>query len=80
MTGHQVNPSMGKTSTGEDIAPVKIENIVKALNVKNLAIIDQEENYNQLVATIKEFVSSGETSVIIARRICGLLAKRQNKI
>ncbi|MDO8524301.1 MAG: indolepyruvate ferredoxin oxidoreductase subunit alpha [bacterium] len=80
MTGHQVNPSMGKTSTGEDIAPVKIENIVKALNVKNLAIIDQEENYNQLVATIKEFVNSGETSVIIARRVCGLLAKRQNKI
>ena len=79
MTGHQPNPSMGKTSTGEDIAPVKIENIVRALNVKNLAIIDQEENYNQLVATIKEFVNSGETSVIIARRICGLLAKRQNK-
>ncbi len=79
MTGHQVNPSMGKSSTGEDIAPVKIENIVKALNVKNLAIIDQEENYNQLVATIKEFVNSGETSVIIARRVCGLLAKRQGK-
>lgn len=79
MTGHQVNPSMGKDSSGGEIEPVKIENIVKALNVKKLAVIDQEENYNQLVATIKEFVNSGETSVIIARRICGLLAKRQNK-
>ncbi|MDD5738457.1 MAG: indolepyruvate ferredoxin oxidoreductase subunit alpha [Candidatus Pacebacteria bacterium] len=79
MTGHQVNPSMGKDSSGEEIEPVKIENIVKALNVKNIAVIDQEENYNQLVATIKEFVNSGETSVIIARHICGLLAKRQEK-
>ena len=79
MTGHQVNPSMGKDSSGAEITPVKIENIVKALNVKKLAIIDQEENHNQLVATIKEFVNSGETSVIIARHICGLLAKRQEK-
>jgi len=79
MTGHQVNPGMGKNSCGEEIAPVKIENIVKALNVKNIAILDQEEEYNQLVATIKEFVNSGETSVIIARHICGLLEKRQNK-
>jgi len=79
MTGHQVNAGMGKNSFGEDIPPVKIENIVKALNVKNIAIIDQEEEYNQLVATIKEFVNSGETSVIIARRVCGLLAKRQRK-
>jgi len=77
MTGHQVNPSMGRDSSGDEIVPVKIENIVKALNVKNLAIIDQEENYNQLVATIKEFVNSGETSVIIARRVCGLLEKRK---
>jgi len=76
MTGHQVNPAMGKDSSGAEIEPVRIENIVKALNVKNIAIIDQEENYNQLVATIKEFVDSRETSVIIARRICGLLAKR----
>ncbi|MDD5433316.1 MAG: thiamine pyrophosphate-dependent enzyme, partial [Candidatus Pacebacteria bacterium] len=76
MTGHQPNPAMGKSSTGEDIEPIKIENIVKALNVKNMAVIDQEENYNQLVATIKEFLNSGETSVIIARHICGLLAKR----
>lgn len=79
MTGHQVNPSMGRTGMNEEVAPVKIENIVKALNVKNLAIIDQEENYNQLVATIKEFLNSQETSVIIARRMCGLLAKRQAK-
>ena len=79
MTGHQVNPAMGKDSSGCEIPAVKIENIVKVLNVKNLAIIDQEENYNQLVSTIKEFVNSGETSVIIARRVCGLLAKRQNK-
>jgi len=77
MTGHQPNPASGKNSLGEDNIPLKLENIVRALNVKNVAVIDQEENYNQLVATIKEFLNSGETSVIIARRICGLLAKKQ---
>ncbi len=69
MTGHQPNPG----------SEIKIEDILKAIKIKNIAVIDQEEQYNQLVKTIKRFLDKKELSVIIARRVCGLLAKKQLK-
>ncbi|MBM4177350.1 indolepyruvate ferredoxin oxidoreductase subunit alpha, partial [Candidatus Gribaldobacteria bacterium] len=79
MTGHQPNPGVGKTGMAENVQPVKIEEIVKALGVKNIQVLDQEEEYEKLIATIKQFIDKKDVSVIIARRICGLLAKRSLK-
>jgi len=79
MTGHQPNPSTAKTGMGLMSHPVKIEEVVKALGVQNIKVLDQEEEYEQLVKTIKDFSNKKDVSVIIARRICGLLAKRNLK-
>jgi indolepyruvate ferredoxin oxidoreductase, alpha subunit len=76
MTGHQPNPGMGKTLMGESVEELKIEEIAKACGVKNIKVLDPI-NMQDLESTIKEFLSKDEISVIICKRICALLAKRQ---
>lgn len=78
MTGHQPYPGIGKTGMDEETQEIKIENIVSACGVKNLKVIDPQ-NFSEMVATIKEFLEKDEVSVIIARRICALLAKKIKK-
>ena len=78
MTGHQPHPGIGKTGMGEETTEIKIEDIVSACGVKNLKVIDPI-NTAELEKTIKEFLKKDEASVIIARRICALLAKRENR-
>jgi indolepyruvate ferredoxin oxidoreductase alpha subunit len=82
MTGHQTNPGMGKTSMGEDTVELSIEEIVKACGVKNVKTIDNPsgaESMKELESTVKEFLNKEEVSVIIYKRICALLARRQAK-
>jgi len=78
MTGHQPNPGMGKTGMWEDTTDLKIENIVKACGVKNVKVIDPQ-NINELKATIKDFINKKEVSVIVAKRICALWARRMKR-
>jgi len=78
MTGHQPNPGMGKTLMGEDTEELKIEEIAKACGVKNVKVLDPI-NMQDLENTVKEFLEKGEVSVIVCKRICALLAKRQSK-
>ena len=68
MTGFQPHP--GKV--------IKIEDIVRACGIKNLKIIDPID-IEEMSATIKEFLTKKESSVIISRRLCALLAKKQEK-
>jgi len=79
MTGHQPNPGMGKTSLNEEVPMIKIESILRALKIKHIKVVDPETEYEQLTKTIKSFMSKKEVSVIISRRICGLLAQRALK-
>jgi indolepyruvate ferredoxin oxidoreductase alpha subunit len=76
MTGHQPNPGMGKTGMGEDTEELKIEEIAKACGVKNIKVLDQI-NVKEFEDAMKEFLEKDEVSVIICKRICALLAKRQ---
>ena len=78
MTGHQPHPGMGRNGMGEGTAPVKIEEIVSACGVKNLKIIDPHR-IKEMTQTIKEYLEKKEVSVIIARRMCALLANRLKK-
>ena len=79
MTGQQPNPGMDETGMGDKSPHIEIVDILKAFKIKNIKVIDQEENFKELVKTIKSFVNKKEISVIVARRICGLLAKRKLK-
>ena len=76
MTGHQQNPGMGKTAMDEDIEELKIEEIAMACGVKHIKVLDQI-NIKELEGAIKEFLQKDEVSVIICRRICALIAKKQ---
>lgn len=76
MTGHQPNPGMGKNAMGEDAEELKIEEIARACGVKNIKVLDPI-NAEELENTVKEFLMKEEISLIICKRICALLAKRQ---
>ncbi|MDO8639604.1 MAG: thiamine pyrophosphate-dependent enzyme [bacterium] len=94
MTGHQPNPAMAKKinseykfgftdpdfiAASEGCQPaIIIEDIVRACGVKNLKVIDPIKQ-EEFVSTIKEFLEKDEVSVIIARRMCALLAKSFKK-
>ena len=78
MTGHQANPGMGKTLMKEDTEELKIEDIAKSFGVKNIKVLDPI-NIAELENTVKEFLAKDELSLIICKRICALLARRQAK-
>jgi len=77
MTGHQPNPGMGKTLMGDATEELSIEEIVKACGVKNIKVLDPI-NMKELEYAVKEFLVKNDISVIICKRICALLAKRQS--
>jgi len=64
MTGHQPHPGAPATPNG-----IKIGDIVLACGVKNLKVIDQE-NQEEFIKAVKEFLTKDEVSVIIARHPC----------
>jgi len=76
MTGHQVNPGMGKTLMGENTEELQIADIAKSCGVKNIKVLDPI-NIQEFEAAIKEFLDKEEISLIVCKRICALLAKRQ---
>ncbi len=78
MTGHQTNPGMGKNAMGEDAKELKIEDIVRACGVENVKVIDPI-NTTELEGAIKDFLIKDKVSVIVCKRICALLARRQKK-
>ena len=81
MTGHQPNPGMGENAEAGTVPEVKIEQIVQSLGVKaeNLKVIDPVDNFDGMVTAVQEFYPKNEVSVIIARRMCALLEKRNAK-
>ena len=76
MTGHQANPGMGKTLWVIDVEELKIEEIAKACGVKNIKVLDQI-NMQDLEDIIREFLAKDEISLIVCKRICALLERRQ---
>ncbi|MDD5146146.1 MAG: thiamine pyrophosphate-dependent enzyme [Candidatus Pacebacteria bacterium] len=79
MTGHQPNPGMGKAAETDAAPEIKIEEVARALGVKNIKIVDPVDGFDELVTSIQEYYPKNEISVIIAKRICALLEKRQKQ-
>jgi indolepyruvate ferredoxin oxidoreductase alpha subunit len=78
MTGHQQNPGMGKTGMLEDTKELKIEEIAKASGVEDIKVLDPI-NIKEFEDAIKDSISKNGVSLIVCRRICALLAKRQKQ-
>ena len=75
MTGGQQHPATGKNLMGQDAPAVKIPELVKALGVKNIRIIDAYDLALTKKA-IDESMAEEGPSVVITSRPCMLFPKR----
>jgi indolepyruvate ferredoxin oxidoreductase alpha subunit len=78
MTGHEPNPGTGFDSRWNKTPPMKIEDVVKGMGIKNMKIIDPI-NKKEMIATVKKFITKKEPSVIISRRICAIFLQKALK-
>ena len=72
MTGHQDNPTTGRTIRGEATKQVNLIALCKSIGVEHVVVADpfDVKNFEKVV---KEEVDRDEPSVIIAQRPCALL-------
>lgn len=76
MTGHQDNPTTGYTIKGEPIKEIDLVMLSKAIGVNRVVVIDPFK-IDELEQIIKEELAAEEPSVIITKRECALIDKRQ---
>jgi len=69
MTGQQPYPGITETGRKKPGKMIKIEEVVKAMGVGNLRVIDPN-NYKEFVKTVKDYLNKNELAVIIARSPC----------
>ena len=72
MTGHQDNPTTGKTIRGEATKQVDLLALCRAVGVGRVAVCDPFD-VKQFEAVVREETAADEPSVIIAQRPCALL-------
>ena len=71
MTGHQENPGSGKDAKGEDTNAIDICQLVKAIGIKNVKVINPND-LKEVSDVLDEFLALDEPSVIITRWPCAL--------
>ena len=74
MTGHQDNPTTGKTIRGEETKQVDLIKLGQAIGIEHIVVADpfDVKNFEKVV---KEEVERDDVSLIIAQRPCALLKK-----
>ena len=75
MTGGQQHPGTGQTLMGDHAGKTDVEEVVRALGVKNVRRLDAYQ-YDEALATIREEMDKPGPSVIITSRPCVLMPKR----
>ena len=78
MTGHQDNPSTGRTLQGKETTQVEIESLVRAMGVKHVKTIEAFQ-VEEIEKTLKEFIKFDEPSVLITREPCALLPEGRKR-
>lgn len=75
MTGHQQNPGMGKTVTGDPTVEVSLETLCRGMGAQFVEVVDPYdiERTEEVFRRAKDFKG---TSVVIARQACVIDAKR----
>ena len=72
MTGHQQNPTTGKSLKGDPAAAVNLVDLCHSIGIKSVRVVDPY-HMAETEAVIKEELEKEEPSVIISRRPCALL-------
>ena len=78
MTGHQNHPATGKTIKNEPTYELDLAEVCRAVGVGSVRTVDPYD-LPALEGALKAALSEEEVSVVIAKRPCGLLAKRLYK-
>lgn len=72
MTGHQENPTTGKTIKGEPTRQINLKKLCEAIGIDRVTVIDPF-NSDEFLKLVKQEMEADEPSVIIAQRPCALL-------
>ncbi|WHH59500.1 indolepyruvate ferredoxin oxidoreductase subunit alpha [Petroclostridium sp. X23] len=72
MTGHQHNPTTGKTIKGEPTKQVDLVKLAEAIGVERISVVDPFD-VDAFEKIVKEETAVQEPSVIITQRPCALL-------
>ena len=76
MTGMQEHPGTGRTLDHKPAHRVVIEDVIRAVGVQRVFIIDPIKDPQAVKNTIRESLAMNDLTVIITRRPCLLAAKR----
>ena len=78
MTGHQPHPGTGRTVMGQIVEKVKIENVLKAIGLSVVEIVDPLE-HKLAVETVKRVAAEPGVKAIIFRSPCVAITKPSAK-
>ena len=78
MTGHQQNPGTGYTLQLEEVPPLEMEPLVKALGIERVKTVPAFD-VKAIDDTMKEFLKADGPSVLIARDECALLPSARKR-
>ncbi|MEA1992862.1 MAG: indolepyruvate ferredoxin oxidoreductase subunit alpha [Euryarchaeota archaeon] len=76
MTGHQPHPGTGKTGTGKDTNVIYPEKIAESIGVFT-RVVDPYD-IDETTEALKEAVGYDGVAMVVARRECALLVKKEN--
>ncbi|MEZ0345985.1 MAG: indolepyruvate ferredoxin oxidoreductase subunit alpha [Infirmifilum sp.] len=82
MTGHQPHPGSGVGPEGRERPRLKIEDIVKAVGVRFVKVVDAYDVVavrDSVQEALKFIRETGEVAVIVSRRPCALLEARNRR-
>ena len=74
MTGLQEHAGTGRTLDHQPTSKLILEDLARAIGVKNVHVIDPNRDSDGLRRLVEEALSSNELTLIVARRPCILAA------
>jgi indolepyruvate ferredoxin oxidoreductase, alpha subunit len=74
MTGHQQNPFTGRTLSGAPAPEIDIEQLVRALGVQDVRVVDPNL-FRPTATALRAAIAADGVSVVIAKAPCALLSK-----
>ncbi len=78
MTGHQENPGTGWTLQKQEVPPLELEPLVRALGIERVTTVPAYD-VKALDETLKAFLQEPGPSVLIAREACALLPSARKR-
>jgi indolepyruvate ferredoxin oxidoreductase alpha subunit len=76
MTGHQENPSTGRTLEHQATGRVVFEDLARGLGIKEVHVVEPRLGSDEFEQVLTRCLASGELAVIVVRRPCILIVKQ----